>query len=281
MNAILTTVRTKYNTLSKTQKVIADFILQNASRIPLLSITEVARACDTSETTVMRFLKKLDYNSYQVFRVNIAQETTDDPSTSINDELSRRDTLETIKHKIISHTQTAIHDIDVLLPEKILTRAVEAIRSAGRLLIYGVGASGAIALDAYHKFGGIGLDVCTYPDPHLMNITCSHAAPDDLMLAISHTGESNEVLHAVRIARERGVTVIGLTSFANSTLAKLADLYLLSSTNDKKYHSEAMASRIVQLTIVDILYTATFMQDPARYYQALNASRVAVSHNKT
>ena len=103
MNTILTTIRTKYNTLSKTQKVIADFILQNASRIPLLSITEVARACNTSETTVMRFLKKLDYNSYQVFRVNIAQETTDDPSTSINDELSRHDNLETIKHKIISH----------------------------------------------------------------------------------------------------------------------------------------------------------------------------------
>ncbi|MBM6967770.1 MurR/RpiR family transcriptional regulator [Pseudoramibacter alactolyticus] len=281
MNTILTTIRTKYNTLSKTQKVIADFILQNASRIPLLSITEVARACNTSETTVMRFLKKLDYNSYQVFRVNIAQETTDDPSTSINDELSRHDNLETIKHKIISHTLTAIHDIDVLLPEKILTQAIDAIRSANRLLIYGVGASGAIALDAYHKFGGIGLDVCTYPDPHLMNITCSHAAPDDLMLAISHTGESNEVLHAVRIAKERGVTVIGLTSFTNSTLAKLSDLYLLSSTNDKKYHSEAMASRIVQLTIVDILYTATFMQDPAHYYQALNASRIAVSHNKT
>ncbi len=281
MNAILTTIRTKYNTLSKTQKVIANFILQNAARIPLLSITEVARACDTSETTVMRFLKKLDYNSYQVFRVNIAQETTDDPSTSINDELSRHDTLEAIKHKIISHTQTAIHDIDVLLPEKILTQAVEALRSAGRLLIYGVGASGAIALDAYHKFGGIGLNVCTYPDPHLMNITCSHAAPDDLLLAISHTGESNEVLHAVRIARERGTTVIGLTSFANSTLAKLSDLYLLSSTNDKKYHSEAMASRVVQLTIIDILYTATFMQDPTHYYQALNASRIAVSHNKT
>ena len=148
-------------------------------------------------------------------------------------------------------------------------------------MIYGVGASGAIALDAYHKFSSIGLDVRSYPDPHLMNTTCTQANPNDLMLAISHTGESLEVNHAVQIAKENGAKIIGLTSFSNSTLAKLSDLYLLSSTNDNKYRSEAMASRIVQLTIVDILYTATFMQDEKHYYKALNASRIAVSKNKT
>ncbi|WP_295360319.1 MurR/RpiR family transcriptional regulator [uncultured Pseudoramibacter sp.] len=281
MDEILTNIRTKYNTLSKTQKVIADFILKNATRIPMFSITELAKACNTSETTVMRFLKKLNYNSYQVFRVKIAQATTEEPSTSINDDLNPHDDPETIKQKIIGHTLSAINDINVLLPSSILERAITMIRSAKRIMIYGVGASGAIALDAYHKFSSIGLDVRSYPDPHLMNTTCTQANPNDLMLAISHTGESLEVNHAVQIAKENGAKIIGLTSFSNSTLAKLSDLYLLSSTNDNKYRSEAMASRIVQLTIVDILYTATFMQDEKHYYKALNASRIAVSKNKT
>lgn len=281
MDEILTNIRTKYNTLSKTQKVIADFILKNATRIPMFSITELAKACNTSETTVMRFLKKLNYNSYQVFRVKIAQATTEEPSTSINDDLNPHDDPETIKQKIIGHTLSAINDINVLLPSSILERAITMIRSAKRIMIYGVGASGAIALDAYHKFSSIGLDVRSYPDPHLMNTTCTQANSNDLMLAISHTGESLEVNHAVQIAKENGAKIIGLTSFSNSTLAKLSDLYLLSSTNDNKYRSEAMASRIVQLTIVDILYTATFMQDEKHYYKALNASRIAVSKNKT
>ncbi|MCH4071593.1 MurR/RpiR family transcriptional regulator [Pseudoramibacter sp.] len=281
MDEILTNIRTKYNTLSKTQKVIADFILKNASRIPMLSITELAKACDTSETTVMRFLKKLNYHSYQVFRVKIAQATTEEPSTSINDDLDPNDDLDTIKHKIIGHTLTAINDINAVIPSSILKKAIDLIRSSKRIMIYGVGASGAIAMDAYHKFAGIGLDVRYYPDPHLMNITCTQANANDLMLAISHTGESIEVNHAVQTAKENGAKILSLTSFANSTLAKLSDLYLLSSTNDSKYHSEAMASRIVQLTIVDILYTATFMQDEKHYYKALNASRVAVSRNKT
>ena len=102
MDEILTNIRTKYNTLSKTQKVIADFILKNATRIPMFSITELAKACNTSETTVMRFLKKLNYNSYQVFRVKIAQATTKEPSTSINDDLDPHDDPETIKQKIIA-----------------------------------------------------------------------------------------------------------------------------------------------------------------------------------
>jgi len=281
MDEILTNIRTKYNTLSKTQKVIADFILKNATRIPMFSITELAKACNTSETTVMRFLKKLNYNSYQVFRVKIAQATTKEPSTSINDDLDPHDDPETIKQKIIGHTLSAINDINTLLPSSILEKAIDMIRSSERILIYGVGASAAIAMDAYHKFAGIGLDVRYFPDPHLMNITCTQSTSKDLMLAISHTGESLEVNHVVQTSKENGAKILSLTSFSNSTLAHLSDLYLLSSTNDNKYHSEAMASRIVQLTIVDILYTATFMQDEKHYYKALNASRVAVSKNKT
>lgn len=281
MAAVLTNIRTKYNTLSKTQKVIANFILKNKERIPLLSITEVAKSCETSETTVMRFLKKLDYSSYQVFRVDLAKELTVHPSTAINEELSENDDLDTIKQKIIAHTQTAIADINSLLPEKILARAIDIIRNARHFLVYGVGASGAIAMDAYHKFSNIGLDVLSYPDPHLMNITCSHATDQDVMLAISHTGESDEVNHAVRIAKQNGVKIIGLTSFSNSTLAQASDLYLLSSTNEDKYHSEAMAARIVQLTIIDILYTATYMQDEKKYFTALNDARKAVAFNKT
>ncbi len=114
-----------------------------------------------------------------------------------------------------------------------------------------------------------------------MNIICAHSTPDDLFIAVSHTGESQEVLNAVSIARKNGSKIISLTSYANSSLAKMSDLYLLSSTNDKKYHSEAMASRIVQLTIIDILYIATFMQNEDVYFEEMNKSRIAVALNKT
>lgn len=280
MSSLLTDLRTKYNTFSKIQKSIADFILLDPERATFLSITDLARNCNTSETTVMRLLKKLDYDSYQIFRINLAKELSERPSETINDELSSSDDINAIKKKVIGHTITAIKDIEELLREDILNKAVDMMIQAKRIFFFGVGASASIAMDGMHKFGNIGLNVCSHPDPHLMNIICSHASQDDLFIAISHTGESNEVLNAVNIAKERGAKILSLTSFGSSSLASLSDLYLLSSTNDKKYHSEAMASRIVQLTIIDILYIAIFLKDEKNYYEALTQSRVAVSHNK-
>ncbi|MGI6108428.1 MAG: MurR/RpiR family transcriptional regulator [Eubacteriaceae bacterium] len=281
MASLLSDLRTKYNTFSKTQKKIADHILSAPEDIVLQSITDLASSCNTSETTVMRLLKKLDYDSYQVFRIDLARDLSDSPKESFNEELTEEDTLESIKEKVIRHTVTSIQDLSNTLSDESLAKALDMIQKAKRILFFGVGASAAIAMDAMHKFGNIGLNVCSYPDSHLMNIICSHTTPDDLFIGISHTGESMEVLSAATIARSNGTAVIAMTSFDNSSLAQLADLTLLSSTNDKKYHSEAMASRIIQLTIVDILFISLFMQDEEKRYKELTKSRIAVSFNKT
>ncbi|MEG2897547.1 MAG: MurR/RpiR family transcriptional regulator [Eubacterium sp.] len=281
MVSLLSDIRTNYNLLSKTQKVIANYILDHPDAVTLLSITDLAGHCKTSETTVMRFLKKLNYDSYQIFRINLAKELSETPQGTINEELLDGDSIEIIKKKVITHTVTALSDLEISLKEDLLTQALEILLSAKRLLFFGVGASASIASDAMHKFSKLGIDVCSYPDPHFMNIICSHAGPNDTLLAVSHTGESVEVLNAVSVAKKNGVKILGLTSFSNSTLAKTSDVFLSSSTNDKKYHSEAMASRIVQLTIIDILYLSAFMKHEDKFYDSLNQSRIAVSLNKT
>ncbi|MDO4288473.1 MAG: MurR/RpiR family transcriptional regulator [Eubacterium sp.] len=281
MASLLSDIRTKYNTLSKNQKVIADYILENPDSTSLLSITELAGKCSTSETTVMRFLKKLDYDSYQIFRVHLAKELIDSPRETINEEVSADDDTSAIKRKVIAHTTTAIKDLEYALDQETIDQAVALILSSRRIYFFGVGASLAIAVDATHKFAKIGLDVCHFQDSHLTNIVASHMTPEDLIFTISHTGESMEVLNAISIAKKQGAKVIAMGSFGNSTMARAADVFLSSSTNDKRYHSEAMASRIVQLVIVDILYLTAFMHNEPEHYTALNDSRIAVSLNKT
>ena len=281
MASLLSDIRTKYNLLSKTQKTIADYILDNPDATILLSITELANYCSTSETTVMRFLKKLDYDSYQIFRVNLAKELIDSPSETINEEIAEGDSTSDIKRKVIKHTNTAVSDLEYSINQKDIDQCAEMILNARRVTFFGIGASSAVAIDALHKFGKIGLNVNGFKDSHLMNIHCSHMTSEDVLFVVSHTGESVEVLNAVSLAKENGAKIISLTSFSNSSLAKKSDVFLSSSTNDKKYHSEAMASRIVQLVIVDILYLSVFMQNEAKFYKALNQSRIAVSLNKT
>ena len=281
MISLLTALRTKYNLFSSTQKVVANYILDHPDTVSLLSITDLAGKCNTSETTVMRLLKKLDYSSYQIFRINLAKEFSNSPAESIIEEILGDDDIGSIKKKVIGHTITAINDLDYYLKDDVIEKALDFIMSSKRLLFYGVGASASIAADAMHKFAKIGLNVCSYPDPHFMNIICSHASSDDVLIAVSHTGESLEVLNTVSIAQKKGAKIIGLTSFSNSTLAQKSDIFLSSSTNDKKYHSEAMASRIVQLAIIDILYLCAFMRNEAEYFDALSESRDAVGISKT
>lgn len=281
MTSLLTEIRTKYNLFSSTQKVIANYILDHPDTVSLLSITELAKQCHTSETTVMRLLKKLDYSSYQIFRINLAKEFSDTPAESIIEESLGDDHINTIKKKVIGHTITAIHDLEHALKDDLIEQALDLLLGAKRILFFGVGASASISMDAMHKFGKIGLNVCSYPDPHFMNIIASHATNEDVLFAVSHTGESLEVLSTVSIAQKNKAKIIALSSFENSTLAQKADIFLSSSTNDKKYHSEAMASRIVQLTIIDILYLCAFMRNESQFYDALSESRNAVGLNKT
>jgi len=76
MKTIFSHIRTRYHILSPTQKRIADFVLSNSDGVFLLSLSQLAEKCDTSETTILRFLHKLGFDSYQVFRVRIAQDAS-------------------------------------------------------------------------------------------------------------------------------------------------------------------------------------------------------------
>lgn len=281
MISLLSDLRIKYTLFSKNQKNIADYILANPDATTLLSITDLAGKCHTSETTVMRLLKKLDYSSYQVFRINLAKELSNNTGESIIEEILAEDDINMIKKKVIGHTITAIGDLEQSLNEELIEEILTLFLSAKRILFYGVGASASIAMDALLKFGKIGLNVCSYPDPHLMNILCSHTGSEDVLFVVSHTGESLEVLNNVALAKKNGAKIIALTSYSNSTLAKRSHIFLTSSTNDKKYHSEAMAARIVQLAIIDILYVTALTRYEDQFYPALNKSRDAVSLNKT
>ncbi|HBR03664.1 MAG TPA: RpiR family transcriptional regulator [Ruminiclostridium sp.] len=280
-DSILSLIRTKYNTLSPTQKSVADYVLANSEKVILLSISELAKECNTSETTVLRFLRKLRYDSYQVFRVKIAQEMTSESTDSIYEEVRIDDNIGDIKKKVIQLTVSSINDLNNLLDEKDLEAFTHSILQRQRIFFIGVGASGIIAADAHHKFLRLGINASFYGDSHLMSIACAHAAKDDFIVAVSHSGESREILDAVDLGRERGARIAAITSYPGSSLTKKADIVLLSSSRETKYRSDAMISRIIQLVIIDTLYVATVLKLGAPGIKNVNKSRLAVAKKKT
>jgi RpiR family carbohydrate utilization transcriptional regulator len=280
MQNLFSHIRTKYHTLSPTQKQIADFVLNNAEQVILFSLSDLAEKCETSETTILRFLRKLGFDSYQVFRVRIAQDMSNHSTQAIYEEIHVEDTIDQIKQKVVMSTVDSIQDLDNLLTAELLEKVTKLILKANRILFCGVGASGVIAMDAYHKFLRLGFDVSFCNDTHFMSIACANADANTLVVAISHSGESRDILEAVHLAKEHRAKVVAMTSFLHSSVTKMADAVLPSSSNETKYRSDAMVSRILQLVIIDILYVTVVLRLGHKGIDAVNKSRLAVAKKK-
>ncbi len=280
-NHLLGRIRARYNTFSSSQRQVADHVLAHADSVMMSSLSDFAKACGVSEPTIMRFLRKLDCDSYQVFRVGIAQELAHGSAENIYEEVSEEDSQAVIRDKVIHHTVRSLEDAREIIDAGELERLVGMIRGARRTLVIGIGASAAIAFDCYHKLVRLGIHALQENDPHMINILTSGLGPHDLLIAITHSGESREILDAVSIAKGRQCPVAAVTSYPSSSAARAADCLLLSSSLETRYRSDALTSRIIQMTITDMLYTTLALRLGDSAQLQVDRSRVAVAKNKT
>lgn len=286
---LFATIRSRFNTLSKIQKTIADFILNNKSETVRLTINELSQKCNVSEPTVIRFINKLDYSSYSTFRLDMAGELSKETHTSapngikIEDgyqNIGADDDINAVKQKVVYSVGCAVNDLNNIINIDNLQKAVNLIYESNSILFYGSGGSSVIAMDAYHKFMRIGKKVSYDVNSHFSLIKICHLEPNDVVVLISHTGESQEVLDCAANAKEKGCKIIGITSYLNSDLAKISDVALFSSTYDLEYYTDAMVSRLIQLVILDMIYVSVSLKMGDESKKMIEKSRKAISSVK-
>lgn len=286
---LFATIRSRFNTLSESQKNIADFILSNKSETVRMTINELSQKCNVSEPTVIRFINKLDYSSYKTFRLDMAGELSKETHTSsqngikIEDgyqNIEAYDDIDTVKQKVVYSVGCAVNDLNNIINIDDLKIAVNLIYEANSILFYGSGGSSVIAMDAYHKFMRIGKNVSYDLNAHFSLIKICHLNQNDVVVLISHTGESKEVLQCAENAKKSGCKIIGITSYLNSDLAKISDVALFSSTYDLKYYTDAMVSRLIQLVILDMIYVSVSLKMGEESKKMIEKSRNAISGAK-
>ncbi len=277
---ILSTIRTSYHKLSDAQRRVADYVLLHSGELFYHSISELAENCDVSETTVVRFLKKIQYDSYQVFRIEMAQSEENGHLEPGLAQIEPGDNSKEIVEKVLSSSATALSDAKNIISGEEVAACVEDILSAARVLCFGVGASFYIAGDLYHKLSKLGISASTESDEQMISLLSSHTGENDTLILVSHSGESSTILDSARISKEKGARVCAITSYPHSSLAQLADRILLSSSSETKYRPDAMLSRIIQLAIIDMItIRATFMKGESAI-AAIKRSRMAVARHK-
>ena len=251
MNKTSLNIKILYDEMGKAEKQIADWIEQNPGKIISLSIVELAEQCKCSEATIVRFSKRLGLSGYQELKISLASESG---NVTVNTNINQNDTAFEMFEKVCNDIYCSLEKTKKSLKSNSLSLAADKICNSNKIVVFGLGNSASVALDAAHKLIRAGLNAHAYSDNHMQVIAASHLTKSDTVIAISHSGSSKDIVDALKIAKEHGASTITVTNNGKSPILRYSDIVLSTSADETQYNILALNSRIVQLAIIDALY---------------------------
>ncbi len=244
-----------------------------------VALKDIADSCEMSEAMVVKTSKKLGFSGFRDLRSQAAAYNRL-PITAMHEELSPSDTLREIVTKVFRTSAQALEETLGILDMAAFERAATLLANANQRDFYGFGGSAQIASDAVHKFLRIGIRATAYSDPYLMLMSAALLGPSDVVLAISHSGQTANLIEAVKAAQANGVPVIAISNYSESPLASLADAVLCSTAQGSPLTGENAAARVAQLNILDSLFVAVAQRDYERAERQLSRTMMAVAHKR-
>jgi len=249
---ILARLRATRDTLPPTAKRIADFILAQPDEVVHMSVTEVAEGAGASDGSVVGFCQQLGTKGFQDLKIALARDLVE-PVQFIHEDLNPVDDAATVIQKIFHSDIQALQDTLKVLDPAAMAQAVTLILAAKRVEFYGIGSATPVAVDAHYRMLRIGIPCSVYTDSHVQAVSASLTDSDVVTVTISHSGSTVETLAATRLAKEAGAKTIVITNFGKSPIQQYADVVLHTAARETAFRTEAMTSRIAELSIVDAL----------------------------
>jgi DNA-binding MurR/RpiR family transcriptional regulator len=262
MIGIFTKIEGNYAKFTKSEKRVADYIFEYPEKVLYTSITDLAELCGVGDTTVFRFCKELKLNGYQEFKLLLAQDITSRKGTNnaLVGVIDPEDDVITICKKALSTSIVALNETFNRLDFDELIKAVDMISAAKRIHFFGVGSSGVIALEAKQKFMRILPNVEYVSDSHMQYMAASLLDSRDLAIIISYSGSTKDMIDVHNLVKRNGCKSICITRFEKSALTSMADIILLSGSNEGPLDGGASSTSIVQLYLLDVLYLQYFIK---------------------
>lgn len=271
-------VQAIYDDLKSAERKAVDFILRSPEGIPGLNIVDFAGRAGCSEATIVRLSKRLGYEGYPQLKA-VFEENEESPDTGYQ-EIAPEDPPLTVMKKVFDSGISALQDTLQLLDGVQYDASVEALLASQQLLVYGLGDAGVVATETSYRFSRIGKQCHAPTDPDLQLIHASKLKVGDVFIGISHSGQSSTVIDVAEVASAAGATVIVITNFPTSPLAKLATHVLRTAVFTKNWTGEIMAKRLAQLCIIESLHANYLMRERGNAVEELRASNQVVRRNK-
>lgn len=237
--------------LSKAEQQVADYVLAHPHDIMNQSIAVLAGNIGVSQPTVARFCLALGFTGFKEFKLRLVQSLAGGVPF-VHRDVGAGDPASALVAKVLDRTITALMRVRSELDPVALDQAIQLLVNARKIEFYGSGNSGIIATDAQHKFFRLGVPTVAYADAHIHGMAAALLQPGDVVVAISNTGRTRDVLHSVESARQAGASVVAITA-SGSPLAQSSTVALCADVEEDPDVYSPMSSRIVHLAIIDVL----------------------------
>lgn len=255
-------IRQSYKEFSKTNKKIADTVLRSPKKILSETASEIASKSGTSAASIVRFTKLLGFSGLEEFKLSIATERGLSQNKKIIDPIvSSEDSVGELAEKVEALISSTMVDLKNLLVESEVEEAINKIKEAETVYLLGIGASSLTAYNLYHKLNRAGKKAIYNFDAHMNLEFINYATERDVVIAISYSGETKEVLFPCKKAKENKCHIVFITRNSGADIKELVDTVILVPDNEHVVRIGAISSITSSMAIGDILYLGSIQDE--------------------
>lgn len=251
---------------SDAEQTLVEYMTENPQSLENMTTTSLAQITHTNPTSLIRVAKKLGFKGWTDLKDAYLKEwhylNSHYNSIDANLPFEKQDNLLSIANKLATLEHNTIQDTLSLLDYQNLLRAQEKLLKAKEIKIFGSHTNAMISQDFVTKMRRINRNVSIASTFHYIDYEAYHSTQDTCAIVISYTGENDIMLKCIDMLRERGASIISLTSIGDNTISKLSDVTLHITTREKLYSKIAnFTSNTSIIYLLNLLYAVVFTHD--------------------
>ena len=264
------------NDLTKSGHMVADYLVQHAAEAQYLSISSLARECKVAEATVFRFCRALGFEGYHEMRIALAQANATGALVNQRAPEPDADTATLCEHAGALF-MTAINGTQNALSPEAVDKAVALLHSARQVFCLGQGGSMLLANDICARFSSLSNKFRTAGDSHLQLLSASLMTPEDVVLFVSYSGATRDMMETLRTAKASGAKIVLLTHYEDSPGAALADVVLLCGAQESPLDSGSIPIKVSVLYVAEVLLLRYMLDDQQQTNEAQDRTTEALA----
>lgn len=273
---IIARIKDSYAALRPAEQSVADTVLADVQAAVSASNAETARRAGVSEPTVTRFCRAIGCAGVRDFKLQLARSLVVGTLYLDQPETPPQAGTPPFWNSILGEARAALREVEAQLDPTLVAEAAEAIAGAGRVVSVGLGgSSSALAEEIQYRLCRYGVGIAATRDPYLARMIAATYRPGDVVIAVSGTGRTREIVETIGIARHYGARTIAVTA-PGSALAEAAEIALTVAVPEYPDTLTPSAARIAFLTVIDLMSAATGYRMGARARENLRRIKYSV-----